>query len=48
VRYISDRIMVMNKGHIEETGDADAIYFRPSSEYTRKLIASIPKGPPAG
>lgn len=44
VRYISDRIMVMNKGRIEETGNADDIYFRPTSDYTKKLIASIPKG----
>lgn len=44
VRYISDRIMVMNKGRIEETGNADDIYFNPSSDYTKKLIASIPKG----
>jgi peptide/nickel transport system ATP-binding protein len=44
VRYISNRIMVMNKGKIEESGDADAIYFNPQSDYTKKLIASIPKG----
>jgi peptide/nickel transport system ATP-binding protein len=44
VRYISDRIMVMNKGKIEETGQADEIYFNPQSAYTRNLIASIPKG----
>jgi len=44
VRYISNRIMVMNKGKIEETGAADDIYFNPRSAYTQKLIASIPKG----
>ena len=44
VRYISDRIMVMNKGKIEESGNADEIYFNPKSSYTQKLIASIPKG----
>jgi peptide/nickel transport system ATP-binding protein len=44
VRYISDRIMVMNKGKIEESGNADEIYFNPKSEYTKRLIASIPKG----
>jgi peptide/nickel transport system ATP-binding protein len=42
VRYISDRIMVMNKGKIEESGNADDIYFNPRSDYTRKLVASIP------
>jgi peptide/nickel transport system ATP-binding protein len=44
VRYISDRIIVMNKGRIEESGLADSIYFDPQSAYTKKLIASIPKG----
>lgn len=43
VHYISNRIMVMNKGKIEETGTADQIYFHPKNEYTQKLIASIPK-----
>lgn len=42
VRYISDRIMVMNKGKIEESGSADDVYFNPQKEYTKKLIASIP------
>lgn len=44
VRYISDRIMVMNNGKIEESGKADEIYFNPQSTYTKKLIASIPRG----
>jgi peptide/nickel transport system ATP-binding protein len=44
VRYISDRIMVMNKGKIEEIGDAEQVYFHPQKEYTKQLIASIPKG----
>jgi peptide/nickel transport system ATP-binding protein len=44
VRYISNRIMVMNKGKIEESGAADEIYFNPASTYTKNLIASIPKG----
>jgi peptide/nickel transport system ATP-binding protein len=43
VHYISNRIMVMNKGKIEESGTADEIYYHPKKEYTRKLIASIPK-----
>ncbi len=44
VRYISDRIMVMNKGQIVETGAADRVYLHPQSAYTQNLIASIPKG----
>ena len=43
VHYISDRIMVMSKGKIEESGTADEIYFHPQKEYTQKLIAAIPK-----
>ena len=31
-------------GKIEEQGDADAIYQKPASTYTEKLISSIPKG----
>jgi peptide/nickel transport system ATP-binding protein len=42
IRYISDRIMVMNKGVIEETGLAEEVYNNPQKEYTKKLIASIP------
>lgn len=43
VHYISNRIMVMNKGKIEETGTANEIYFHPQKEYTQRLIAAIPK-----
>ncbi|WP_276480901.1 ABC transporter ATP-binding protein [Paraflavitalea pollutisoli] len=44
VRYISDRIMVMNKGQIEEIGPAEEVYFHPQQAYTKQLIESIPKG----
>ncbi len=43
VHYISDRIMVMQKGKIIETGTAEQVYHHPREEYTRQLIASIPK-----
>lgn len=43
VKYISDRIMVMKAGKIIETGKAEEIYFNPQSDYTKNLIASIPK-----
>jgi len=42
VQYISDRIIVMNKGQIEEIGSAREIYHQPKKEYTRQLLASIP------
>ncbi|MCT4579880.1 MAG: ABC transporter ATP-binding protein [Flavobacteriales bacterium] len=44
VKFMSDRIMVMNKGKIEEIGETETVYSSPSSEYTKKLIAAIPKG----
>lgn len=44
VKFMSDRMIVMNKGKIEEMGDADEICNNPQTEYTKKLINSIPKG----
>ncbi len=42
VKYMSDQVLVMNKGKIEEIDDADEIYANPKKEYTKKLIAAIP------
>jgi peptide/nickel transport system ATP-binding protein len=36
--------MVMQKGKIIESGNPDTIYFNPAHDYTKNLIASIPKG----
>lgn len=44
VKYMSDQLLVMNKGKIEELADADIIYNTPQKAYTKKLIAAIPKG----
>jgi peptide/nickel transport system ATP-binding protein len=44
VKYMSDQLAVMNKGHIEEMADADLIYENPQRDYTKKLIHAIPKG----
>ena len=44
VKYMADQLLVMNKGAIEEIGDADEIYANPIKQYTKKLIDSIPKG----
>jgi peptide/nickel transport system ATP-binding protein len=44
VNFMSDRIMVMNQGRIEEIDAADKIYRQPQAAYTKKLIASIPIG----
>jgi peptide/nickel transport system ATP-binding protein len=42
VKYISDRIMVMRAGKIEESGPAESVYHHPKTEYTRQLIDAIP------
>ncbi|WP_242120188.1 ABC transporter ATP-binding protein [Aestuariivivens sediminicola] len=44
VKYMSDQLLVMNSGKIEELDDADVIYNHPKKEYTKKLIHAIPKG----
>lgn len=42
VYYMSDRIMVMNKGKIEELGEAKEVFFNPQSDYTKTLLSAIP------
>ena len=42
IKHISDRIMVMNKGRIVETGYPDDIFSDPKEIYTKKLLAAIP------
>ena len=44
VKYISDDVMVMNKGEVVEIADADTIYRAPQNPCTQKLLASIPRG----
>lgn len=44
VKFMSDQLIVMKEGKIEEMGDADEIYANPTKPYTRKLIEAIPKG----
>ncbi|MFT4983550.1 MAG: peptide/nickel transport system ATP-binding protein [Flavobacterium sp.] len=42
VKYMSDQVLVMNQGRIEEIADADALYANPQKEYTKMLIEAIP------
>ncbi len=42
VRYVSDRMAVMNAGRIVETGPADAVFADPQHPYTRTLLAAVP------
>jgi peptide/nickel transport system ATP-binding protein len=44
VKFMSDRIIVMNRGKIEEVGTSDSIYLKPQQAYTRQLISAIPLG----
>jgi peptide/nickel transport system ATP-binding protein len=43
VRYIADRVLVMNVGKIIESGDHDTIWSRPAHSYTRSLIEAVPR-----
>jgi peptide/nickel transport system ATP-binding protein len=42
-QYISDRILVMNKGEIVEQGPADEVFVEPKHQYTKDLLASVPR-----
>ena len=43
VHYLADRIAVMYRGKIVESGPAEEVFHRPQADYTRQLLASIPK-----
>ena len=43
VRHIADRIAVMHKGRIVETGDAESVLDNPQEEYTKYLMAAVPR-----
>ena len=42
VRHMSDRVIVLKNGVIQEMGSSEAVYKNPTSDYTKQLIASIP------
>ncbi|MBE9113342.1 ABC transporter ATP-binding protein [Nodosilinea sp. LEGE 07298] len=44
VKFMSDRIMVMNQGRVEEIGPAEQVYRQPQTPYTQALINAIPTG----
>ena len=44
VKYMADQLVVMNNGRVEEVADADEIYNNPKTNYTKTLIAAVPKG----
>ena len=43
VKYMSDRVMVMEQGKLVELQEADALYAHPKHPYTQKLIDAIPQ-----
>jgi peptide/nickel transport system ATP-binding protein/oligopeptide transport system ATP-binding protein len=43
VEHMSDHVLVMYRGKIVESASAEAIYENPQHEYTKKLLAAVPK-----
>ncbi len=43
VEYIADEVCVMHKGRIVERGTVDQIFNAPKDDYTKKLLAAVPK-----
>jgi oligopeptide transport system ATP-binding protein len=43
VHYIADQIAVMHQGSIVESGPAERVFHQPGADYTKRLLASIPK-----
>ena len=48
VEYVADHIVVMRAGRIEEQGDCAEVLARPAREYTRQLLAAVPRLVAAG
>jgi len=44
VKYFSDQVIVMNAGEVVEVAGPDEIYRNPQQDYTKRLLASIPRG----
>ncbi|MFF9393079.1 dipeptide ABC transporter ATP-binding protein [Streptomyces griseoluteus] len=47
VRQVSDRVAVMRRGQVVETGPVDEVYENPRDPYTRQLLAAVPALDPA-
>ncbi len=46
VRHLAHRVAVMHKGAIVEQGDSDSVFEHPQHEYTRRLLAAVPRPQP--
>jgi len=47
VKHLAHRVAVMHRGRIVEYGDGDAVFDHPRDEYTRTLLAAIPRPDPS-
>ena len=43
IRYMSDRVAVMNQGEIVEIGPTERIFENPQNSYTQELIVGTPR-----
>ncbi|MCK1702946.1 ABC transporter ATP-binding protein [Bradyrhizobium sp. 146] len=43
IRHLSDRVMVMRHGRVVESGDTDEVFLNPRADYTKRLIAAVPR-----
>ncbi|MFT8705291.1 dipeptide ABC transporter ATP-binding protein [Bifidobacterium aquikefiricola] len=40
---ITDQVVVMYRGHVVEQGDVEQIFYHPQEEYTKRLLAAVPR-----
>jgi len=43
IRHVTDRVAVMRSGRIVETGPTADVYAEPAHDYTRELLAAVPR-----
>ena len=43
VHHVADRVLVLNQGRVVEQGSVDAVFLRPAHDYTRMLLAAVPR-----
>jgi peptide/nickel transport system ATP-binding protein len=43
IQHVADRVLVFHSGRIVEQGPVGEVFARPASDYTRSLLASVPR-----